>query len=106
MDKEKIKRLAVELEDIANKYSSTDPDVKKLSHSLGSLIDKAKAGLITDAVDHVPGEYWFQEGDLAKYPDLEAAYSKFKLAITLKDEQYEDLKAWAEKRRKDLFGER
>lgn len=107
MDKKNVSQLACALENVAQQYSATDLEVKKLLESLADLIEKAKDGLITKPVDHVPGEYWFQERELSKYPDLESAYSKFKIAVTIEsDERYNDLKAWAEKRRDEVFGKK
>lgn len=102
MDQQKIKQLAEELESIAHKYLS-DSNVNNLLNALKELLSKAKTGLITDVIDHVPGEIYFQEGELSKYSDLEIAYSKFKLTLVTEDKQYNDLKAWAEKRKLALF---
>ena len=102
MDKQKVKQLAEELELVAHKYSF-DSNVGDLLSALKELLSNAKAGSITGVVDHVPGEYYFQEGELSKYADLEAAYSKFKMTLVTEDKQYNNLKAWAEKRKKELF---
>jgi len=105
MDKQKIKQLAEELELVAQKYSS-DADVSGLLKALKKLLSNAKTGSITDVIDVVPGEYYFQEGELSKYDDLEKAYSKFKMAIIYENKQYNDLKEWAEKRKKELFNKK
>jgi hypothetical protein len=102
MDQQKVKKLAEEFESVAHKYGA-DSHVDKLLGALKELLLKAKAGSITAVIEHVPGEYFFQEGELSMYTDLEAAYSKLKLALVTEDKKYNDLKAWAEKRKQELF---
>lgn len=102
MSKPRVKQLAEDFESIAHKYAS-DPNVDKLLKSLKEVLSNAKAGSVTTVMDHVPGEYFFQEGDLSKYADLEIAYSKLKLALITEDEQHDDLISWAEKRKQELF---
>lgn len=102
MDRKNVKRLAEEFESVAKKYES-DCRVHDLHSALEDLLSRAKAGSIVKYVDHVPGEYFFQEGDLSKYADLEAAYSKLKMALITEDKQYDELRAWAEKRKRDIF---
>ncbi|MEJ2046385.1 MAG: hypothetical protein P8X74_23840 [Reinekea sp.] len=102
MDKQKVKQLAEELEFIAGKCAS-DSNVNDFLNSLKEVLSNAKSESIKVVIDHVPGEYFFQEGDLSKHADLEIAYSKFKLALLTEDKQYDDLKAWAEKRKQQLF---
>lgn len=102
MNQQKVRQLAEEFESAAHKYGS-DSNVNKLLDALNELLLKAKAGSITTVIDHVPGEYYFQEGELSKYTDLEAAYSKLKLVLVTEEKQYDDLKAWAEKRKQALF---
>jgi hypothetical protein len=102
MNQDRVKRLACEFELVANSYAY-DPNVAKLIGALGKIISNAKSGSITSTVDHVPGEYFFQEGDLSKYKDLEASYSRLKLALIAEDDQYDDIKKWAEERINNLI---
>lgn len=102
---EKIKQLAElaeEFELVAEMYSS-DINVRALLKALESLLSRAKNGQITGVINYVPGAYFFQEKDLSKYPDLEVAHSKFYLALTIENDRYDELIAWAEKRKKQLF---
>jgi len=101
MNQSKIKDLAILLEKSAIKYNQDD-DVKKLMYSLEELIDHAKNMKITRPVDYVPGDYFFTEKNCSSYPDLEKSYSKFKLQITMEEEQYDDLIKWAENQKEEL----
>ncbi len=96
MNKNKIKSLAGNLEDILRECAINDEEAKNLLSSLDSLLEYAKLELINKPVEHVPGRYWFNEGALWKYEDLESAYAKFCISITMSDEElveYEKFKA-------------
>jgi hypothetical protein len=80
-----------------------DDDVKQLMCSLEELIDRARNMKINFHVDYVPGDYFFTEKNCSSYPDIEKAYSKFKLQITLEEREYDDLVQWAEKQEGDLY---
>lgn len=102
MDQSKIRDLAIFLEKSASTYKQDD-DVKKLMYSLEELIDRAKKMKINQPVDYVPGDYFFTEKNCSSYPDLENAYSKFKLQITMEKSEYDDLIKWAEKQKEELY---
>jgi len=102
MDKKKIKQLAKTLESVASKYSS-DNDVVGFLEQLEELLSKAKSGSISRVVDHVPGGHYFTDRGLSQYPDLEEAYSKFKLTLVIKEKRHNKLLEWAKKRDKALF---
>lgn len=102
INQDRVKRLASEFELVASGYAC-DPNVVKLLGALEEIISNAKSGSITSTVDHVPGEYFFQECDLSKYKDFEASYSRLKLALIAEDDQYDDMKKWAEERRQNLL---
>lgn len=104
MDRERVRRLAENLEKNLAQHMR-DEDVCKLHSSLAELIRRGREGLISSPVDNVPGAYWFLEGGLSKFSDLEVAYYEFKNAISMgNDERYGDLKKLAEERKKKLFG--
>ena len=105
MDQQKIRQLAVEFETVASKYGY-DPSVDMLMKSMEEIVENAKSGSITDVIEYVPGSYYFQEKGLSKYSDLESSYSKLKLALITEKKQYDDLKEWAEKRKRELFGKK
>lgn len=102
MDKEKVTQLAKTLESVASKYSSDD-DVVALLEQLEELLSKAKAGSISGIVDRVPGGYYFVDGGLRKYADLEAAYWKFEMTLTTEEKRYNELIEWAKKTDKELL---
>jgi len=102
MDQSKIKALAISLEQCAKKYQQDD-DVRKLMYALDDLIDRAKNMQINCPVDHVPGDYFFTEKNCSSYSDLESAYSKFKLQITMEESEYDDLIRWAEKQKEEIY---
>lgn len=84
MDIKKLKNFASKLETVLNQYSASDREVKLLSESLKDHIDMGKQGKITAPLEYqsVPGSYFFNEGNLRKYADLEEAYAEFRIEIT------------------------
>jgi len=103
MNTQKIKKLAINFEKIAQDYARTDSEAMNLLNSLQDLINKAKAENVLEPEAHVPGNYWFTEGNLAQYTELETAYSKFSLALTINNDDLDELQRWAENRKKELF---
>jgi len=95
MDKNKIKKLASNLNYMLTKYSKDDIEVAQLLKSLEELLAQAELGMINLPIEKIPGRYWFNEGSLSKYADLESSYAKFRIAITRTDEElveYENFK--------------
>lgn len=85
-----LKQLAISLEQAAVKYADQDIEAKNLLDSLQDIIDRAKNGNVISTEEKVPGFYWFSEGGLSKYKDLEAAYSRFSIFIAAgSSENYE-----------------
>lgn len=76
-----LKQLAINLESIAQSYAAQDIEVQKLLNSLGDMIHKAKNDVPIRTEEKVPGFYWFSEGELSKYKDLEQAYSQFSIFV-------------------------
>ena len=92
MDVERIKQLAINFETIAKGYSVIDEEARLLLVGMQDYVRLAKSGLISESIGFMPGERLFSEGGLAKYYDLELAYSKFVNAITIGDtEDYKEL---------------
>jgi len=89
MNTQKIKELAVNFENIAERYAMEDEEAKALLNSMRPFISDAKSESISDVIDHVPGRYWFDEGSLSRYSDLEGAYAEFKFALTYGDDNDE-----------------
>jgi len=84
IDPAKLMVAAGQLEWVLRQYPES-VDVQALSHSLGPLIDAAKAGLITEFVEgrEVPGSYNFADGLYvpSKDPDVEEAYVRFRVEL-------------------------
>ena len=87
-----LKQLAINLEETAKKYASQDVEAKKLLGSLQNIIHRVKNGDPIGTEEKVPGFYWFSEGALSKYKELEKAYSEFSLFVTAgSKENYEKI---------------
>jgi len=84
MDTARIKQCAENLERTLASYSQSDVEAHALEASLSDLIARGKQGAIVSPIEYqkVPGGYWFNEGGLRQYPDLEKAYVDFKFEIT------------------------
>lgn len=87
-----LKQLAINLEKTAIKCMAQDVEAKKLLDSLQNIIDRAKNGDVIGTEERVPGFYWFSEGKLSQYKELEKAYSEFSLFIAAgSSENYEKM---------------
>ncbi|NRR33135.1 hypothetical protein HSX11_23465 [Oxalobacteraceae bacterium] len=75
---------ARELKDILSHYATIDKEAINLLSALEPLIEKSIAGEILAPYEWraVPGSYYFTEGTLRKFPELESAYSKFTIELT------------------------
>ncbi|MEA1675226.1 hypothetical protein [Nitrospirillum sp. BR 11163] len=82
MNQALIQQYAVSLEDLLRRYASADAEAARLLSALAPYLDDAKAGRILTPLEHIPGDYYFDEGTLRKYRDLEHAYSKFQIEVT------------------------
>ncbi|MDE1150391.1 MAG: hypothetical protein PW843_27910 [Azospirillaceae bacterium] len=84
MDQALIKQTSIALEDLLKIYAKNDPEAQSLFGALKPIIDDAKAGKIQSPMDwgDVPGGWFFMEGTLRKYRDLESAFSKFQIEVT------------------------
>lgn len=90
MDLEKIKKSACHLEVLLNKCASNDRDAASLLRVLNPLINQAKLGSISEPLEwrDIPGAYFFMEGNLIKYRDLEDAFADFRIEITGVDNSF------------------
>ena len=84
MDQKKITESAERLRQLLHTYSSTDIEVAQLLSGLAPFIEDALAGKIREPLKwgNIPGAYYFMEGTLRKYAELETAYANFKIEIT------------------------
>lgn len=66
------------------KYAVTDIEAENLKSALSDTISSALSGKIDDPLEwnDIPGGYYFTEGNLSQYADLESAYAEFKIEIT------------------------
>lgn len=85
MDALEIKKCAENLESLLIKYSKSSKEADLLYDSLIDLITKAKQGGLTQPLKYsdVPGDFFFTERNLGRYLDLESAYAKFKIEISV-----------------------
>lgn len=84
MDQELLTKSAEKLDQLLLRYSQVDIEAKEMLRELSQLIHDARFGKIAGPLDWrtIPGSYYFTEGHLRKYNDLEAAYAEFKIEIS------------------------
>ena len=84
MDKVLLAACAAKLEKLFLQYEKVDSEVRDLHETLSPLIVDGQNGNVTQPMEwgDVPGAYYFSEGDLRKYRDLESAYAEFKIELT------------------------
>lgn len=84
MNKLELKRKAEKLRDLLSHYAVSDVDANSLLNGLPPFIRDALVGKIDTPLEwtDMPGAYFFNEGKLRKYSDLESAYVDFKIEIT------------------------
>ncbi len=84
MDQTKLQGTAAELRRVLMLHAGEDHAVDVLHEMLRPMLASAEAGEITCPVPwvDVPGDRPFLEGDYAEFPDVEDAYSRFKLLVT------------------------
>jgi len=75
-----VREYAAELERQLERHKREDAQVQTLADSLSPLFDQIRSGSMKEPFEHIPGDYWFTEGSLGRFSDLENAFSKFKLA--------------------------
>jgi hypothetical protein len=84
MDHDLLSRSAEKLNQLLLQYSEVDIEARELQGELSLIIRDVLSGKIVTPVEwrNIPGSYYFTEGSLRKYGDLETAYSDFKIEIT------------------------
>lgn len=84
MDAAKARASAEKLSSLLAHYSATDEEARKLQGALTPLLKDVQGGLIVSPLEwrDIPGAYYFNEGSLRKYADLESAYADLKIELT------------------------
>lgn len=84
MDQIRLKQYAEQLNLLLIKYSVHNKDAVNLHVALAQLIRSAQSKSIAGPMkwNTVPGDWFFTEGTLGAYSDLESAYSRFKIEVT------------------------
>lgn len=84
MDKFLISKSAEALRKLLDHYSEVDEEAAKLKIALKNILENEKNGEITSALkwNEIPGKFYFTEGNLRNYQDLEDAYADFKIEVT------------------------
>lgn len=93
MDIEELKRKAIKLESLLMLYYKHSDYVLALYQNLRPLIEKAKDKNILKPIswDDVPGGWYIAEGVLRDIPELEAAYTDFKVEVTDMEDEISEL---------------
>lgn len=84
MNQSKIREAAENLDGLLQKYERIDQEVRALRGAVSALISDALLGNVTRQlnVNSIPGSFFFNEGHLRKYSDIEEAFVKFKIELT------------------------
>ncbi len=84
MDTKKIEEVAAKLEGLLLDYSRRDSEAMSLLEDLRPLFLAAKEGRISSPMEwrDIPGGYFFTEGTLRKYRDVEATFAEFRIELT------------------------
>jgi hypothetical protein len=84
MNQVNIALSAKKLHLLLEKYTPVEPEAALLGSALSTLIEAALAGGVSAPLEWkvVPGDFFFSEGNLGKYRDLESAYAAFKIELT------------------------
>lgn len=79
MDPMALKNAAIALRLLLDSYATADQEAYLLREALGDVLDRAIAERIDLPLQRrdIPGGWFFDEGSLRKYPDLELAYATF-----------------------------
>ncbi|MCX7291441.1 hypothetical protein [Janthinobacterium sp.] len=84
MDQLRLQALAAELEQLLARLAPADGEVAGLRSALAPLLAQAAAGALSAPVawGDIPGGPYFTEGGLRRYPALEQAFARFRVAAT------------------------
>lgn len=72
-----LMKEAQRLQELLDQYSGHEQEAHALLELLKPLLDDALMGRLQQPISDIPGGYYFLEGRLRKYPDLEKAYADF-----------------------------
>jgi hypothetical protein len=72
-----VLEMGDKLVNLLTHYSELDQNAKLALNDLAPLVKEIRKGNIDLPLNRVPRGYDFHEGELRKYPELEAAYSSF-----------------------------
>lgn len=84
MDIKMLTQSAENLEKLLYQYAAYNKEAAALLNVLSKILSDARAGCISTPMEwsSVPGDYYFDEGGLREFRDLEHAFSIFKIEIT------------------------
>ena len=84
MNKDLLKKKAIELELLLNKYSAIESEAVALHKALLDILGSAKDMKINKPMEwrDIPGSRFFDEGNLRKHSDLEKSFADFRIEIT------------------------
>src|SRR5438105_2363401 len=77
IDRSKLRAEAIALRKLLRRYARRERDAALCLRELNPLLFKATWWLVREPVKSVPCGWYFHEGSLRQYPELEEAYSKF-----------------------------
>ena len=77
------------LQDLLQRYSATEPDAALCLRELKPIFDQAMAGQISEPRKYgAPCGYYFTEGSLRQYRELENAFAQFSMALQGYSDEY------------------
>ncbi|MDN2715424.1 hypothetical protein O0879_11020 [Janthinobacterium sp. SUN120] len=84
MDQPRLQAHAAELEQLLTRLAPADGEVADLRSALEPLLALAGSGALTTPLPwgDIPGGRYFTEGGLRRYPELEQAFSRFRIEAT------------------------
>ena len=80
MNTKALHQAAEALHGLLTSYSATEPDARLCLQHLAPLLARARQPNFVPIKEAAPCAYYFHEGSLRKYPDLEKAFSSFSMA--------------------------
>lgn len=84
MNQELLRQRAEELNLLLSHYAQVNEDAKALLNALSAYIQNALSGMVLSPVEwkSIPGDRMFDEGKFRELPQLERAFSDFKVEMT------------------------
>lgn len=73
----KLKQEAKILEDMLIQYKDIEQQAQTCLEALNPILNSIKSDQFSEAYEENPCGYYFLEGELGNYPELEDAYSNF-----------------------------